>query len=139
MRLAISCNSFGAGGGLERYALDITGALSRKTSLPITVYSRRFDAGEVEAANVEPRRIDVGWLPGKLRDLAYSRRLQKLRRPGELLIACNRVRGADIAVCGGTHRGYLRARGRPARASDRWQIRLEADQYAGAASVVAHS
>lgn len=157
MRIGISCNRFGRGGGLERYALDIAGALAARSDEPVVVYARDFDesaprsranaaADAADAADVsalpqpiEAHRIAVGWLPGKLRDYAFSRRLQRLRRHSDVLIGCNRVRGADIAICGGTHRGYLAARGAAPRPSDRWQIALEADHYAGAHRVVAHS
>jgi glycosyltransferase involved in cell wall biosynthesis len=142
MRIGISCNSFGAGGGLERYALDITRAISARTDEPVIVYARDFEAGQAARAGIEAHRIDVSWVPRKLRDHAFSYALQRERRSchaAEVLIGCNRVRGSDIAICGGTHRGYLRARNKLAGPLDRWRIRLEAGQYAGAARVVAHS
>ncbi len=142
MRIGISCNSFGAGGGLERYALDITRAIAARADRPVTVYARDFEPGQAADAGIEAHRIDVSWVPRKLRDHAFSYALQRLRRCGhasEVLIGCNRVRGSDLAICGGTHRGYLRARNRSSGLSDWWRIRLEADQYAGAAQVVAHS
>lgn len=139
MQIAISCNRFGRGGGLERYALDIAAALTARSRDPVVVYAREFDAAQDFGDRIEARRINVGWLPGKLRDHAFSHRLNRLRGGRDILIACNRVRGADIAVCGGTHRGFLLARGRSPGWADRWQIRLEADQYQGAAWVVAHS
>ncbi|RAS12060.1 glycosyltransferase family 4 protein [Cupriavidus alkaliphilus] len=139
MKVGISCNRFGAGGGLERYALDISRAMARRADTEVSVYARRFDAGVAASAGVAAHRIVVSWLPGKLRDRYFSWRLQGLRDAGEVLIGCNRVRGSDIAICGGTHRGYLAARGTPARRSDQWQIDLESAQYAGAHRVVAHS
>lgn len=139
MKVGISCNRFGAGGGLERYALDISRAMARRADTEVAVYARRFDAGVAASAGVAAHRIVVSWLPGKLRDRYFSWRLQGLRDTGEVLIGCNRVRGSDIAICGGTHRGYLAARSTPARRSDQWQIDLESAQYAGAHCVVAHS
>ncbi|MGY2490241.1 glycosyltransferase family 4 protein [Cupriavidus sp. CP313] len=139
MKVGISCNRFGAGGGLERYALDISRAMAGRAGTEVSVYARRFDAGVAESAGIAPHRIVVSWLPGKLRDRYFSWRLQARRPADEVLIGCNRVRGSDIAICGGTHRGYLAARGTTARRSDHWQIELESAQYAGAHRVVAHS
>ncbi|MEM5428985.1 glycosyltransferase family 4 protein [Cupriavidus oxalaticus] len=139
MKIGISCNRFGAGGGLERYALDISQAMAGRAGTEVSVYARRFDAGVAQASGIEPHRIVVSWLPGKLRDRYFSWRLQARLPADAVLIGCNRVRGSDIAICGGTHRGYLAARGTPPRRSDRWQIDLESAQYAGAHCVVAHS
>lgn len=139
VKFGIACNRFGAGGGLERYALDIAGAIATRSPRPLAVYARKFDATEAGGKAIEAHRINVSLLPGKWRDHAFSWRLQTLRRHSDVLISCNRVRGADLAICGGTHRGYLAARGKAPGLADRWQIRLESDQYAGASTVVAHS
>ncbi|MFP5406288.1 MAG: glycosyl transferase family 1, partial [Gammaproteobacteria bacterium] len=79
MRIAISCNSFGAGGGLERYALDITRALSARVDEPVAVYARNFEA-EALQAGIEPHRIDVSRVPSGLRDYFFSHALQRARR-----------------------------------------------------------
>lgn len=138
-RIAISCNRFGRGGGLERYALDVADELSRRPGLALTVFARRFDRDRQAALAVRERPLNVSWLPGKLRDHAFSAALQRVRGNAGPLIACNRVRGAEIAICGGTHRGYLAARGLAPGLFDRWQIALETDHYRDAAVVVAHS
>jgi len=139
LKFGIACNRFGAGGGLERYALDIAAAIAARSLRPLAVYARKFDAAEAGGKAIEAHRINVSLLPGKWRDHVFSWRLQALKRHSDVLIGCNRVRGADLAICGGTHRGYLAARGKAPGLADRWQIRLESDQYAGASTVVAHS
>lgn len=139
MRIGISCNRFGRGGGLERYALDLADELSRRPDVEVAVFARAFDADRAAARGVREHRLNVSWLPGKLRDHAYSAALQACRADSDVLIACNRVRGADIAICGGTHRGYLAARGRAPGLFDRLQVRLESAHYAQASVVVAHS
>lgn len=139
MRIGISCNRFGRGGGLERYALDLADELGRREGIEVHVYARGFDADRSAGRGVREHRINVSWLPGKLRDHAFSTALHAPRSDCDLLIACNRVRGADLAICGGTHRGYLAARGRAPGLFDRLQVRLESAQYADASVVVAHS
>lgn len=140
MKLGISGNALKHSGGLERYAMDLVRGLAARHVRP-TFFARKFDTSLPESALVERVRVNVSWLPGKLRDLWFARRLRALRRAAgiDVLIGCNRVDGSEIAICGGTHRGFLRASGRPTRASDRWQIGLESRQYASAQVIVAHS
>jgi glycosyltransferase involved in cell wall biosynthesis len=57
----------------------------------------------------------------------------------DVLIGCNRVDSSDIAICGGTHIGFLHATSRRTQRSDRRQIELEKRQYARSAVIVAHS
>lgn len=106
-----------------------------------TVFAKQFDTGLEEYRHIDPQRIAVNWLPGKLRDHAFAWRLRQRQAQAGVfpLIACNRVWSADIAICGGTHPGFLRAVGRQPRASDRWMIGLERRHIAHAKVVVAHS
>ncbi|HEY1609043.1 MAG TPA: glycosyltransferase, partial [Paraburkholderia sp.] len=94
-----------------------------------------------ESRMVEPHRINVSFLPGKLRDRWFSWRLRGARRAArvDVLIGCNRVDSSEIAICGGTHLGFLRATGRAPKRSDDWQITLERRQYEQAKVIVAHS
>jgi glycosyltransferase involved in cell wall biosynthesis len=104
-------------------------------------FARSFDETLPESRLVEPHRINVSLLPGKLRDHWFSWRLRGGKRAAavDVLIGCNRVDSSEIAVCGGTHRGFLSAIGRAPKASDRWQISLESRQYEYAKVVIAHS
>lgn len=138
MKIGISCNRFGKGGGFERYTLDLVRSMLATGATP-AVFARRFDADVPEYAQVERHVVPVRWLPGKMRDMAFSWGMRHAHRHCDVLIGCNRVVGADIAVCGGTHRGYLRAIGRQPTFWDRRQIALEARHYAAARRVVAHS
>ncbi|MGI4857255.1 MAG: glycosyltransferase family 4 protein [Janthinobacterium lividum] len=140
MNIGIACKSFRQSGGLERYALDIIGGLNRLGIRPV-VFARSFDPELLARYDIVPQRIGVSLLPGKLRDHYFSRRVAALReRLGiDVLIGVNRTACSDIAICGGTHRGFLQASGRAPGRADEWQIRLEAAQYRHAQKVVAHS
>jgi len=83
----------------------------------------------------------VGALPGKWRDHYFSRRVTSLKQQLgiDALIGITRVQAADIAICGGTHIGYLRSCDRAASWSDKRQIALETVHYQNAQKVVAHS
>jgi glycosyltransferase involved in cell wall biosynthesis len=140
MKLGLSCNVMKHSGGLERYARDLARGMAERGLRP-ACFARSLDRSLPEHAMVEPHRINVSFLPGKLRDAWFSWRLRSLRREAavDVMVGCNRVDSADIAVCGGTHRGFLRATGRTPKLTDRWQIALEERQYANAAIIVAHS
>lgn len=137
MRIGISCNVLGRGGGMERHAKDLISGLNRLGQRPI-VFAREFR--EIEG-DFEAVRVGVGWAPSKLRDHLFSARLSKLRRQHaiDVLIGCNRTSSADIALCGGTHLGYLRAMRKSPGLWDRLQIGLERSFYDRASVVVAHS
>lgn len=140
MKIGISANALSHGGGLERYAMDLVRAMAEQGVKP-TFFARAFDSTLPETRLVEARRIAVSFLPGKLRDHWFSWRLRSAKRAAgvDVLIGCNRVDSSEIAICGGTHLGFLRAIGRAPKRSDRWQIALESRQYARAKIVVAHS
>lgn len=138
--IAISCQALNNNGGFERYVRMLVGALNRRAIRP-TVYARKIDNSLPEAHMVDQAVVRVGFVPGKLRDALFAWRLGS-RLAGDrpdVLITCNRSIQADIAVCGGTHPGYLAHIGREARPSDRLQIALERRTYASARWVIAHS
>lgn len=139
-KLGLSSNALRHSGGLERYAMDLVRGLAALGVEP-AFFARRFDASLPESQLVEPHRINVSFLPGKLRERWFSWRLRAARRAAhvDVLIGCNRVDSSEIAICGGTHLGFLRAMGRAPKRSDRWQIALERRQYERSQVVVAHS
>jgi glycosyltransferase involved in cell wall biosynthesis len=140
MKLAISCSALRLSGGIERYALDLVDGM-RQMGIQPTFFAREFDSRLPECSLVDMERIAVNWLPGKLRDHAFAWRLAaRQRKLGvEILIGCNRVRSAQVAICGGTHLGFLNAMARRATIWDRWQTVLERAHYANAGLIVAHS
>jgi glycosyltransferase involved in cell wall biosynthesis len=140
MKIGISSNALKHSGGLERYAMDIVRGFADLGIEPV-FFARRFDMSVPESRLVKPYRVNVSFLPGKLRDSWFAWRIRRARRAEsiDVLIGCNRVDVSDIAICGGTHLGFLRATGREARRSDRRQIALERRQYEQARVIVAHS
>src|ERR1700761_7927510 len=139
-KLGLSSNALQHSGGLERYAMDLVRGLAALGVEP-AFFARRVDASLPECKLVEPHRINVSFLPGKLRDRWFSWRLRRARRAAkvDVLIGCNPGDSSEIASCGGTHLGFLRATGRVQKRSDTWQIALERKQYEQASFVVAHS
>lgn len=140
MKIGISCHALKESGGIERYAMDLVRGLHRRAIKPV-YFAKKFDTALPHFGWVEACKIGVRWLPQKLRDPYFSWRLQKEKRAMgvDTLISCNRVSSSDIAICGGTHLGFLRAMGRRIKWTDRIQIYLEKQQYASARAIVAHS
>lgn len=140
MRLAIACQNFQTGGGMERYVQDLVTGMHALGITPV-IFSRTFDKHSAQYKYIEPHRINVSWLPSKLRDYFFAVSLEKriVEEQIDLLISTSRVRCADIAICGGTHQGFLRSLNRTVHYLDQKQIRLETDFYDNAKIVVAHS
>jgi len=142
--LGISANALKQSGGLERYALDLVRGLNaagftgeRKPAF----FARKIDTSQPESAMVAAHRINVSLLPSKLRDTYFNWALKRARKNArvDVLIGCNRVESSEIAICGGTHIGFLTASGRQERPSDSRQIKIERLQYRQARIIVAHS
>ena len=127
-------------GGIERYLLTLVDTLHARGERP-TVVAHRFDRDLPEYGWVDPILIRTWGLGGALRDLWFDRGLRRLkaRRGWYPLIALSQTAAADIAICGGTHPGFLEAMGRSAGWKDRLAIGLERRHFGNAALVVAHS
>ena len=142
MRVGVSASRLDLRGGMERYALTLVGGLA-DLGAEVVVFCRRADAGLPEAGRIrDVRRLGEGWwLPGKFRDLRFSRRLDReISGAGlDAHVGCCLLEHPDIAACGGTHRGYLKALGKKPDWFDRRKIGLEERQYANARLIVAHS
>jgi glycosyltransferase involved in cell wall biosynthesis len=127
-------------GGIERYLLTLVDALHARGLRP-TVVAHRFDRSIPEYDWVDAVHIRTWGLGGPLRDLWFDRCLRRLkaRRGWHPLIALSQTAASDIAICGGTHPGFLEAMGRSPRWKDRLAIALERRHFGNAALVVAHS
>jgi glycosyltransferase involved in cell wall biosynthesis len=138
--LAISNHGLRASGGIERYAMTLVRGLHARGIRP-TVIAKAFDTRLPEYGWVTPVHTSVRAAPGKLRDLLFDWRIGRAKRRLRLfpLIGCNQTRWSDIAICGGTHPGFLAAMGEPATLNDRWKIALERAHFEASQTIVAHS
>jgi glycosyltransferase involved in cell wall biosynthesis len=139
-RLAWAHASLRPGGGFERYARTVVAGLHARGVRPVFV-ARRIDRSMPETAWVDPVVLGDAAVPQPIVDHVFDWRLGRARRRLHLapLIATSPTRHADVAVCGGTHPGYLRAMGEAAGWRDRARIALERAFYGRAGVVVAHS
>lgn len=138
--LVISNHALRHSGGIERYLLTLVRGLHERGIRPLVVV-KHLDRRLEEAAWVDAVTVSVGWLPGKLRDAWFDRRLRQLKaaRNWYPLVALNQTGAADIAICGSNHPAYLAAMGRGAGWWDRRKMALERAHLQNSRVIVAHS
>lgn len=141
-KIGIVCNRFGLSGGMESYALDIVRSLIRQGSRPV-IFTRKADKSLPEYSLCDIYENPLTLWPGKLRDAAFSRWVRKMRHISEIdeLWACSRCVGADVFICGGTHKGFVMSVRGEGNATffDRFNIHMEEQAFASAKIIVAHS
>ncbi|HUW98170.1 MAG TPA: glycosyltransferase family 4 protein [Acidiferrobacter sp.] len=139
-KIAIAARSFVKGGGMERYVLDITSAMGALGIVPV-LYTAKIDSSLPEARLVQPIVFDTRLVPGKLKARYLSFRIRPLhqRDPARILIGCFRNSCSDMAICGGTHIGFLRNTLKRPSLFDTLETRLEREFYGHSRLVIAHS
>src|SRR5215467_4216323 len=118
-------HSFTRGGGMERYAMVLV-ATFKRLGYRVIVHALKSDEELAQKLGVEVRKAAVGPVPKKLQDFfffRYTRRSLPLATGPKLALA--RVCAGDLIVCGGTHRGYLKAARKVAGPFDYLQIWME--------------
>ena len=140
LQIGISCHTFCLDGGMGRYVLLLTRALSSLGYRPVVI-SKKLDTNLPEYRLIDPIKINTALIPQKLVDTFFNYRLGQVRREQhlDLVLSCNRNTHSNVAMCGGTHIGYLRAMGKDPTFFDKQQIRLESAYYDHCDLVVAHS
>ena len=138
--LVVTAQALTNSGGAERYMRDLAAGFHRLGIRP-TLFARKIDRSLPEAAWVDAQTLKVNWAPRKMRGLAFAWLLKRrLRaRPNAYVFSVNHTGIADLALCGGTHVGFVESTGRQPRLSDRWQIAIERRTYGGARAIIAHS
>ena len=142
MRVGIACNSFGRSGGMEQYALKVVEALLQLGHTPV-IFTMKADETLPLYDDVEVHvcRTLRSWLPNKWNVVRFNRWLSELRQTvrADMMMGCCLSLTSEIAMCGGTHIGFLKAMRRAPGWMDRWIIDLERRMYSEAVVVVAHS
>jgi glycosyltransferase involved in cell wall biosynthesis len=141
MKVALVARTIRRKGGTESYLFDLVGGL-REAGHDVDL----FTVGEgrdspARAAGARVHRIRLGALPNVPRLWLFRAALAwtLARADYDLSISLSRLNGLDLAICGGTHLGYLRAAKRRLRLRDRCEIALERRCYAESSVMIAHS
>lgn len=139
-KIGIACHKLQYGGGMERYVIDLINGFS-ELDLAITCFAKKFDSSLPEYTKITPVPLNTSWVPGKLRDQLYSYLLQQKQKNLDSipLISVTRNTCSQVAICGGTHIGFLKNTLKKTKLSDRLQIKLERQLYQNAQLIIAHS
>lgn len=140
LRLAITAQALTHGGGAERYLRDVVSGLHVSGIRP-AILARKIDPDLPQAAMADGVRIDTRGVPRLWRSAVFDWKVGRWLRSNraDCVFAVNHSVHADVAICGGTHPGFLQAMGRSAGPADRRQIALERRTYTRARRIVAHS
>jgi hypothetical protein len=138
--VAICHQSLRLQGGMEHYAIVLARSF-RELGLKVAFYARTADARLASELGVDLKLSPQRRTPlRKLGDWQYQRFVKKSLTGMEgLQIALSRVTVRDLAICGGTHLGYVNTAGIVRGPFDLLQVRLEKQAYAAARLVVSHS
>ena len=140
LKIGIACHSFRLDGGMGRYVLLLTEGLLALGYCP-HIISKKIDTKLPEYRLIKSTSIWTKLIPQKLVDFYFNYRLGRIVRKEnfDLVISCNRNTYSNIAICGGTHIGYLQKIGKVASFFDKKQILLEKKYYENSDLIVAHS
>lgn len=139
MKIRIFYQSLKFGGGMERYAIDLIDGFTALQD-HVTFYARQIDPELIRKKDINVRKVPGFSFPRELRDYYFYRKIDGLSTKLDgFHISLSRLKVKDIAVCGGTHLGYLKNTRRKKRIFDKLQIFLEKKFYENCKIIVAHS
>lgn len=140
LRLAITAQALNHGGGAERYARDVVAGLLKLGVHPLVI-ARKIDQTLPQAQQTQCIPVKIRGVPRLWRSAVFDRVVGRiLRREAiDCVFGINHTMHAQVAICGGTHPGFLLAMGKTPGWTDRNQIELERKSYAKATRIVAHS
>ncbi len=140
LHLAITAQALTHGGGAERYARDVVQGLLDLGITPVVI-ARKIDRALPQAQRSRCYALPLRGVPRLWRSAAFDWRAGRIlaKEQPHCVFGINHTAHADVAICGGTHPGFLQAMGKRAHWTDRRQIALERRCYAHARRIVAHS
>ncbi len=127
-------------GGMERYALDLIENLSAR-NISLRVIARKINWPGIAPSNVEFIKVSDFTPFSRLNKHLFDVTASKYTNSAWPTIGLTRVAGStDIAVVGGTHKGYLKAIKKKRHGIfDYLTIKRETSFYKNAKCIVAHS
>ncbi|TCK01434.1 glycosyltransferase involved in cell wall biosynthesis [Volucribacter psittacicida] len=138
MSFSLTCLKFKQGGGVERYILDLVDGFHQH-GIKTKFYSTSFHKTLKEYQWIDPQKINLSWCPKKFRLPFFSRAIQKQKAKDEIIISIQQVRKSDILICGGQHKGYLRALNKAPTLLEKLKIYNEQKAYEECQLIIAHS
>lgn len=137
MELSLVCRSFQYGGGMERYQMDLIRGFYEIGMKP-NIYASKFDTNLPEYQFIHPIHINLKYIPKLFRNNFLSYISNKNKQNTEITITTTYT-ASDVIICGGNHKGYLKALNKPASLMDSIKIKNEVNCLKQAKLVIAHS
>ncbi|MBV6539661.1 glycosyltransferase family 4 protein, partial [Ursidibacter maritimus] len=137
MNISIACFKFKKGGGSERYVLDIINGFYQQ-GIKCNVYSTYFDSKLEEYKLITPKKANLSFIPKRLRLPFLSNFIKKNKQNDEIILSMTHTYN-DITICGGQHKGYLRAINKKPTLLDSFKIANEQKCFQQAKLIIAHS
>lgn len=137
MSISISCYQFKQSGGTERYTLDLIKGFNLK-NIKSKVYSTYFDQTVTEYQWINPVHYKSRLIPKKLKPIFFSKFIERNKKNDEIILSVSYT-DADIIICGGQHKGYLRAINKKTNLMSKLQINNEQKRLKNAKIIIAHS
>lgn len=139
-KIGIACQKLQNSGGMEQYVLDLINGFA-DLGLKPTCFARKFDVSLPEWAKVSPVHFNTTWVPRKFREHLFSYLLSQSQKKMDSgpLISVARNNCSDVAICGGTHLGFLESVKKKPKIRDHLQVKLERQFYQNAQVIIAHS
>ncbi|TIC83441.1 glycosyltransferase family 4 protein [Crenobacter intestini] len=133
-------HSIRAGGGMERYVLDVIGELARR-GIRVRGIARKVNWPGEMPAGVELLQVRDRTPFSRLNNYLFERHALAHCQAGWPTIGISRVEGrVDLAIVGGTHIGHLKDKGKQRWGLfDRLTVRHERVLYSNAGHIVSHS
>lgn len=140
-KVIVLTNKADSAGGLPRYAMDIAHLLHDKGQLVAVLAKSSRVRWRVLSPDITLISFRLNWLPLKFDCLLFSliSWWYKKKESDSLLFACTEIINPDIAICGFTHKGYLRAINKTPTLKERIEIFYETLSYRNSRLILARS
>lgn len=125
---------------MESYLFDLLAGFAQHGD-KVTVFTYRVDENAVVDQVQEVICDRLFWCPKFIRKFFFIHRVNKQfdRTKFDLSLNLTRTASQDIAVCGGTHRGYLKHLGKKPNLKDHLEIYFEQKSFIQTPHIIAHS
>lgn len=141
MKIAIIHHQYAKKGGMESYLFDLLVGFAHQGDR-VTVFIYRVDKNAPIglAHEIVCDQLSLWW-PELVRKYFFMRRINKQfdRTQFDLSLNLTRTASQDIAICGGTHRGYLKHLKKKPNLKDYLEIYFEQKSFDRTPHIIAHS
>lgn len=140
MKIAIIHHQYAKKGGMESYLLDLLAGFACRGD-ETTIFTYHVDKNMPIGRAQKIVYLWLSWCPKIIRKFFFIYCINKKfdRSKFDLSLNLTRTASQNIAICGGTHRGYLKHLNKKPTLKDRLEIYFEQKSFAQTPVIIAHS